>query len=284
MLAPKNGYRVSLWNNALNASEFNSKGEMKMKTFYFTATGNSLYVAKRIGGELYSIAQMLREGKDEFEDEAIGFVFPCYGFGLPRLVIDFIQKSKFKAEYFFAIMTYGNKAASGLKHIEEVGSKVGIQFDYTNEIVMVDNYLPLFKIEDQLKKEVRKKTEENLGSILSDIESRQKKLTRKGIASVVVSKFIYNLFTKRQFDAGDKKFVIHNNCNRCKVCEKVCPKANIKVEVKPEFFHKCDGCYACIHHCPQNAIHLKSERSSARFINRNVKLQEIIDANHQSNS
>ncbi len=252
-----------------------------MKIFYFTATGNSLYVAKRIGGELYSISQMLKEGKNEFEDEAIGFVFPCYGFGLPRMVIEFIQKSNFKAEYFFAIMTFGNKAASGLRHLEKVGSEAGIQFDYTNEILMIDNYLPGFKIESQLKKENTKEIEKNLDFLLSDIIGRRKKLTRKGIVSVGISKLIYNLFIKRQFDSGDKKFIIDKNCNQCKVCEKVCPKANIKVETKPEFLHKCDGCYACIHHCPQNAIHLKFERSSARFINRNVKLPEIIAANNQ---
>lgn len=255
-----------------------------MITFYFSATGNSLYVAKRIGGELLSIPQMLKVGKCEFEDEVIGFVFPCYGFGLPRMVVDFLQKSKFKAEYVFAIMTYGNKAASGLKHMEKVGSEAGIHFDYTNEILMVDNYLPLFKIEDQLKKENSKKIEENLDQIVSDIESRRRKLTRKGVVSAVFSKLIHDLFAKKQFDAGDKKFVIQNNCNSCKVCEKVCPKANIKIGVKPEFLHRCDGCYACIHHCPQNAIHLKSERSNARFINRNVKLQELIDANNQCNS
>jgi Protein involved in ribonucleotide reduction len=61
-----------------------------MKVFYFTATGNSLYVAKRIGGKLYSIPQMIKEHKYEFEDDAIGFVFPCYVFGLPRLVRDFV--------------------------------------------------------------------------------------------------------------------------------------------------------------------------------------------------
>jgi ferredoxin len=255
-----------------------------MKIFYFTATGNSLYVAKRIGGELCSIPQMLKEGKLEFGDEAIGFVFPCYGFGLPRIVIDFLQKSKFEAKYFFAIMTYGNKAASGLRHLEGVGSKAGIQFDYTNEVLMIDNYLPLFKIEAQLEKESSKNIEEKLDEIVSDIQGRQKKLTTKGITSVVISKLIHNLFSKYQLDAGDKQFIVRNNCNSCKVCEKVCPKNNIKVGIKPEFLHRCDGCYACIHHCPQNAIHLKSERSNARFINQNVKLKEIIDANNQHNS
>ncbi len=71
-----------------------------MKTFYFTATGNSLHVAKKIGGELLSIPRMLKEKRFKFEDEAVGFVYPCYGFGLPRLVEEFILKSEFKADYF----------------------------------------------------------------------------------------------------------------------------------------------------------------------------------------
>ncbi|MBP2626117.1 MAG: 4Fe-4S ferredoxin, iron-sulpur binding protein [Firmicutes bacterium] len=255
-----------------------------MKTFYFTATGNSLYVAERIGGELYSIPQMLKEGKSEFIDEAIGFVFPCYAFGLPRIVIDFIQKSNFKAQYFFAIMTYGNMSASGLRHMEKVGREAGIQFDYTNEILMIDNYLPLFAIEDQLKKENSKKIEEKLGQIVGDIKVKQKKLIRKGIVSSVFSEPIHKLATKFQYDNGDKWFLVQDKCNSCKICEKVCPINNIKVGREPEFLHKCEGCYACIHHCPQNAIHLKFERSKARFINRNVNLKGIIDANNQTKS
>ena len=255
-----------------------------MKVFSFSATGNSLYVAKRIGGELYSIPRMIKEGKQVFTDEAIGFVFPCYGFGLPRMVVDFLRQSRFEADYFFAIMTYGNKAASGLRHLEQVGSEAGIQFDYTNEILMIDNYLPLFKIEDQLKKESSKRIEEKLDQIVSDIGQRRKMLTRKGRVSDVVSKLIHNLFTKSQFDAGDKKFIVQNTCNSCGVCEKVCPKGNIKLQGKPEFLHECDGCYACIHHCPQNAIHLKTERSNARFINRHVNLADIITANQVNNT
>lgn len=252
-----------------------------MKIFYFTATGNSLYVAKRIGGELCSIPQMLKDGKREFADEAIGFVFPCYGFAPPRMVINFIKGSKFKANYFFAIMTYGNKA-SGLGYMEKIGNQAGIQFNYTNKVLMVDNYLPIFKIEDQLKKENTKKTEEKLEQIVRDIKSRKKQLIRKGFVSNVLSKGVSKFINKLHRDNGDKQFIIQDNCNGCKVCEKVCPISNIKVDRKPEYLHKCEGCFACIHHCPQTAIHLKIERSNTRFMNRNVKLKEIIDANNQS--
>ncbi len=36
-----------------------------MKILYFSATGNSLYVAKCLGGELLSILQMVKQGKIE---------------------------------------------------------------------------------------------------------------------------------------------------------------------------------------------------------------------------
>lgn len=252
-----------------------------MITFYFTATGNSLYVAKSIGGELCSIPRMLQEGRREFAADAIGFVFPCHGFGLPRMVNTFLRESHFTAGYHFAVMTFGNLAAGGLDGLAAAGRQAGIRFDYTAEILMVDNYLPLFRMEDQLKKEPAKKIEENLARIVSDIAARRGRLTRKSFAVSAVSRAVNRLFLKKQLDGGDKGFLVGDDCNGCRVCAQVCPAGNIDVAGKPRFRHKCEGCYACIHHCPRNAVHLKSERSAARFINRHVTLSEIIAANNQ---
>jgi NAD-dependent dihydropyrimidine dehydrogenase PreA subunit/flavodoxin len=255
-----------------------------MQIFYFTGTGNSLYIAKSIGGEIHSIPRLLREGKREFSDDTIGFVFPCYFSGLPRMVIDFILQSKFQADYYFAVMTYGSYAGSGLKHIEEIGQKVGIQFNYTNEILMIDNYLPMFDIQVQLQKETKKNIEGSLRKIVQDIQARKSLLTRKGMASSILSRMTHHVYNSKMIDSGDKKFIIQDSCNGCKICEKVCPKNNIVVERKPQFLHTCDSCYACIHHCPQNALHLKNEKSNARFINQNITLKEIIDSNNAQGS
>jgi flavodoxin len=178
-----------------------------MKIFYFTATGNSLYIAKRIGGELYSIPQMIKEGKFDFEDDAIGFVFPCHGWGVARLIRRFIKRSKFNANYFFAIMTYGGTPKSGLQNMEQIGSKAGIQFNYTNEIFMIDNYLPNFEMEDEIKKEESKKIEEKLSLIIADVKIRKNRLVRKGCASVLLSKGGRCLSDKLSYNSG-KKFII----------------------------------------------------------------------------
>jgi len=78
----------------------------------------------------------------------------------------------------------------------------------------------------------------------------------------------------------EKNFIVEDNCNGCKVCEKVCPVNNVKVDKKPIFNNNCQHCLACIQNCPQKAIMLKKQKSKARFINQNVTLKEIIDANN----
>ena len=78
-----------------------------MTIFYFTATGNSLAVAKRVGGELISIPKALKDGESGYEDDVIGFVFPDFDGSLPRIMTKFMKSKKFKADYFFAIATYG---------------------------------------------------------------------------------------------------------------------------------------------------------------------------------
>ena len=45
------------------------------------------------------------------------------------------------------------------------------------------------------------------------------------------------------------------------------------------FSDQCEVCYACLHNCPQNAIHMPVEASTARFRNEHVTLSDIIAAN-----
>ena len=49
-----------------------------MKICYFTASGNCLYVARRIDDNLLSIPQLMRQEKIVIEDDAVGIVCPVY--------------------------------------------------------------------------------------------------------------------------------------------------------------------------------------------------------------
>ena len=65
-----------------------------MTTCYFTASGNSLYVARRIGGNLLSIPKLMRQEKIEIEDDAVGIVCPVYVAELPMMVMDFMRTAE----------------------------------------------------------------------------------------------------------------------------------------------------------------------------------------------
>lgn len=56
-----------------------------MKILYFTATGNCLYVAKQLGGELLSIPQLMKSGTFSIEDDVVGVVNPVYCADMPKM-------------------------------------------------------------------------------------------------------------------------------------------------------------------------------------------------------
>jgi len=66
-----------------------------MTILFFSATGNSLYVAKTLGGETKSIPQLERTGRYEIEDDAIGIVSPVYILNLPLLAQRYLKKAKY---------------------------------------------------------------------------------------------------------------------------------------------------------------------------------------------
>ena len=55
------------------------KGMVIEMIFYFTGTGNSLYVAKELDEDIISIPQVIKEERPEFTADSIGIVCPVYG-------------------------------------------------------------------------------------------------------------------------------------------------------------------------------------------------------------
>ena len=86
---------------------------MATALYYFSATGNSLYAAKRLqsliaDAELYSIPEMLRSGEILTTADKVGFIFPQHYYGLPMLVEDSARKLAMpNVSYLFAVVTCG---------------------------------------------------------------------------------------------------------------------------------------------------------------------------------
>ena len=72
--------------------------------FYFTATGNSLYVAKRLDPRCISIAQAIHDDPQPYQDAQIGIVCPVHAQQIPKLVSTFLHDAHFDTPYFYMIL------------------------------------------------------------------------------------------------------------------------------------------------------------------------------------
>jgi len=251
-----------------------------MTIFYFTATGNSLYVSKKIGDNLISIPQFIKSNETAYQDDVIGVVYPCYAGGIPRIVKRFLDKVKLSANYKFTIMTYGNESTNALDQMDKYALSKGIEFDYMNRILMANNYLPMFKVEDQLEKIPQKGIEKAIGSIVKDVNDRKQYKPKVGFADKFWGAIFRSGAEKMTGGNADMRFSTNGSCKSCDTCVSVCSVNNICIESNsPVFKHQCEGCLACIHHCPNGAIHMKGEKSATRFCNEHIGIDEIITSN-----
>ena len=251
-----------------------------MTVCYFTANGNCLYVAKRIGGTLLSIPQLMKQDSIEIADDAVGIVCPVYAVEMPMMVKEFLQKAKIKTEYFFFVYTFGMGYAEAFAHVELTCRDKSLKLSYINAIQMVDNYLPGFEMQNQIDTLPKKNVEGQLKKLLADIESRADTPVKINAAVKAQMAMYQKMLAKRILRKDTaQEYIVTDDCIRCGICAKVCPANNITVSDKVRFADRCEVCYACLHNCPQNAIHMKNEKSAVRFRNEHISLKDIIEAN-----
>ncbi|MCL2556428.1 MAG: EFR1 family ferrodoxin [Firmicutes bacterium] len=249
-----------------------------MTIFYFTGTGNSLAVAKKIGNKnasLISIPQIMDSSTMHYSDDIIGIVFPVYFCSAPTMVREFLKKIKLEAKYFFAVATHGGMVGNSLKHVQKFGK---IKFDYANDIRMVDNYLPLYEISKEAAADAKRNTAEKIIAIADDIDNCKLKKTRTKILGKILSGILGN---KRIYNKYPQNYIVDDKCNKCGICAKVCLAKNIVVNKNVTFDNKCEACFACLHLCPQNALHHKKQKSLKRWLHADVSLNEIILSNNR---
>ncbi len=63
----------------------------KRLVFYFTATGNSLFVARQFSDSPISIPQELKKKDLTYEADEIGIVCPDYAGAIPKIVREFVR-------------------------------------------------------------------------------------------------------------------------------------------------------------------------------------------------
>lgn len=252
-----------------------------MTICYFTTSGNYLYVACRIGGTLLSIPQLMRQESIEIADDAVGIVCPVYNCEMPMMVREFMRKARIRTEYFFFVYTYGMGFGEAYAHARLAAQEAGLTLSYVNAIQMVDNFIPYFDMQEQIDTLPRKDVEGQLKAVCGDIAARK----RVDVRITAITKAQMAMYHKQLAQRWLRKdtalsYTVNDSCIHCGICAKVCPANNITVtRDKVEFSAHCEVCYACLHNCPQSAIHMPLEAGTAHFRNEHVTLNDIIEAN-----
>lgn len=251
--------------------------------FYFTATGNCLYAARRFDEAPRSIPQELKSGSLSYTDETIGIVAPIYAGKLPKIVRQFLEKAAFRTDYFYMILTYGHADSVAGQWSKHFAKRMGIRVDLIRTVEMVDNYLPAFDMDEERR--IDRPVEEQLDRALESVRRREKGIpapSAGGLAAYVAVSLRDR--AQPEFDNG-WQIMVTDACVGCGICAKVCPVGNFSVQngaaVRRE--ETCEFCLACANNCPKKAIGLRiaDKNPESRYRNEHVTLAEIIAANQQ---
>jgi ferredoxin len=237
-----------------------------MTIFYFTGTGNALWAAREIskatGAELVSIASVISERR-EYADDAIGFVYPQYAIGLPKMARKFITKNKFTAKYFFAVDLYAFIRGRALSEIAGL-----LPINYGAYLKTPNNFIFAINSPKNPKAAIEKSTAQ-LNRVIADISARKERKIRPSKRVGNATKYF-----------GDSKFEVTGDCTKCGVCVKVCSARNIELRDKPTFGQNCETRFACVNLCPAHAIHSnKLTLKWRQYRNPYLTLDDIIAAN-----
>lgn len=258
--------------------------------FYFTGTGNSWAAAKTLAAEtgekLFSIAWELNreEARLSYQvepEELVGFVFPVYAWGPPRIVLEFLRRMELSGgkPYMFSVVTCGEEEGRTTQILKAALEKKGLSLDSAFTLVMPNNFMIGFDVDSREVQERKLKQAETrlteISALLRERKAGQYQLISGAFADFKSGAF-YRLF--RHFATNPKYFSVTEACNGCGLCASICPVQSINMdEIKEEPIWKgqCEHCLACINHCPQRAIQYgKSTVRKGRYVHPEYHMQD----------
>ncbi|MGN0187050.1 MAG: EFR1 family ferrodoxin [Paludibacteraceae bacterium] len=236
---------------------------------YFSGTGNSHWVAQTMATTLqdklvnmaaYYDTQTPEPQFDITPSEWLGIVCPIHSWGVPPLVVQFVQRlqtSIATPQHIFVVFTCGDECGNADRQMRALLSEKGWATQHIYSVQMPNNYIvfPGFDVDSKAievqKKEAAKQT---LPTLLAAIKA-DKPIAhyKRGSLPYIKSHFIYPQFCKHMMSS--KSFHTTDACIGCGLCAQVCPIGTIDmVAKKPVWKTNCTQCLSCIHHCPTQAI------------------------------
>jgi len=228
--------------------------------YYFSGCGNSRFVAEELGRLTEDCVVNMMESPRPVVSSVVGIVCPVYGWALPRLVDDFVRQMAAQPapHYCYLACTCGDNVGRTVERFARLLRQKRWHLDAAFSFVMPETYVNLkgFNLDspDGVQRKISS-VRERLPLVAQRIMRREQIVdVVKGGAAWLKTALVNPLFYSVLIT--DKKFVVHDSCIGCGLCEQVCPLHNIEMhDGRPSWKGHCTNCMACYHHCPENAIH-----------------------------
>ena len=229
---------------------------------YFSGTGNSKYVAKRIadalGDALVNLNDRIKASDTSSVEtgERVIIVTPTYAWRIPRVVRGWLRKTELRgARQAWFVMTCGSEIGNANKYNRDLCAEKAISCMGTAQIVMPENYIAMFSAPQADKaRQIVAQAEPSIDRAIAAIQRNQPFAPTRNnlydrLMSGPVNPLFYSCFVK------DRAFTAGSACTGCGLCVKRCPTNNISLQNgRPVWGGSCTHCMACICRCPAEAV------------------------------
>ena len=229
---------------------------------YFSGTGNSKYVAKRIadalGDKILNLNDRIKASDTSLVEtgERVIIVTPTYAWRIPRVVRDWLLKTELRgAKQAWFVMTCGSEIGNADRYNRELCAEKAISCMGTAQIVMPENYIAMFFAPQADKaRQIVAQAEPSIDRAIAAIQANQPFApTRNNLYDRLMSGPVNPIFYK--FFVNADAFTVSDACISCGQCAKRCPMNNVTLkDGKPVWGKACTHCMACICYCPVSAI------------------------------
>jgi len=234
-----------------------------MVMFYFSATGNSKYIAELFSRNMNALCHSIEEDIDFAglisSEDIICFCYPIYGSRVPRLMREFavshMEALKNKKLIIFCTQMYFS--GDGARAFTDLFPSGFAEVIYAEHFLMPNNVCNVFITPLPSDKTIQKylqNANSKMKDVCDDIANEIVKKRGFNVASRALG-LIQGVFFPGLERWAQGRVWVDNNCNQCLLCVSICPANNF--EYKDDNVvtkNNCMMCFRCINKCPQKAI------------------------------
>ncbi len=236
---------------------------MATDIFYFSGTGNSIAISQKIAAKLDPAHLIPIAAIDELVfvsmAETVVFVFPVYAGGIPALLSKKMLKIRVQSKaHVVAIAHCAEIPGAAIDTFcQDFAGATGRKVAASYILRMPGNYTPLYGADtDENIQKILKNSEESLEQIIEQVRNKTPIKTDFLPGAIYwLNRLAWKVFAMNVGRSG-RRFKVEADCNRCGLCERLCPVNNIKIGKSglPFWQDNCEQCMACLQYCPQAAI------------------------------